>query len=256
MKNCENKDCKKCIIDIGIAFIGTIAIIYLVYIFTTVFFTAKNIDRSLNIGFNLSDSFWGAIVGGIITLMVMYFTTKAGKENVERTIQEDKIQQEKLAEDNIKRNVRQIILLYERQKEDIELGLEGWEKIMPLASNFMSVSSAELLNVLSGIPYIDKNDATEILGFNNAILLLNDKRERAYVIRGQLEIDRELDLWERASKTREPRTTEDRKNIYKDMENPVYRSIQMAQFQYGRNLFVANDKLKELNDIIARIDIE
>lgn len=90
MKDCEKKDCKKCLMNIGITIVGTIATIYLVYIFAMLFFTSRNIDRNLNIGFSLGDSFWGAIAGGTITLLVMYFTNKVGRENVEKTIEAER----------------------------------------------------------------------------------------------------------------------------------------------------------------------
>lgn len=196
MKNCENKDCKKCIIDIAITFIGTIAVIYLVYIFTTVFFTSKNIDRSLNIGFNLSDSFWGAIVGGIITLMVMYFTTKAGKENVERTIENSEDLQQAEIELSIKNYVRQLVLLWKQQKYEVELSYKTWkEKEKVLDTNFTTLDLDKILNILGNIPSIDEKHGTVIIDFNSNLLLLNEKRKEYTEILDIFAIDIDQDKW-------------------------------------------------------------
>ena len=178
MKDCENRDCKKCSINIGITIVGTIATIYLVYIFAMLFFTSRNIDRNLNIGFSLGDSFWGAIAGGTITLLVMYFTNKVGRENVERTIEKSEELQQTEIELSIKNYVRQLILLWKQQKYEVELSYKVWEEDEKiLDTNFTTLDLDKILNILGNIPSIDEKHGTAIIDFNSNLLLLNEKRK-------------------------------------------------------------------------------
>lgn len=89
MKKCEKQSCRNCIADILTYFFGTLGILYvayIVYIFIMSFFSEKNIDNVLNVSFNLSDSFWGAVIGGLITLFVMWTTINDGKKNLKMTL--------------------------------------------------------------------------------------------------------------------------------------------------------------------------
>lgn len=97
MKKCEKQSCQNCIADILAYFFGTLGIlyvIYIVYIFIMSFFSEKNIDNVLNISFNLSDSFWGAMIGALITLIVMFVTNSVNTKNNNKTLEVMKLQNE------------------------------------------------------------------------------------------------------------------------------------------------------------------
>lgn len=86
MKKCEKNSCRSCVADMLAYFFGTLGIAYVIFMVVAYGFTGMNLDRELNISFNLSDSFWGAVVGGLITLFVMWTTINDGKKNLKMTL--------------------------------------------------------------------------------------------------------------------------------------------------------------------------
>ncbi len=181
MKKCEKQSCRNCIADILAYFFGTLGILYvayIVYIFTMSFFSEKNIDNVLNISFNLSDSFWGAVIGGIITLFVMFSTNLSGRKNVDKTINNNKELEEQRITKEIEHYKKQLLILLKRQKEDVKEGRNSWNKCnIPLASRFTVISLGELLNILGKIPELSRDDALIILDFVNILSLLDKQRE-------------------------------------------------------------------------------
>lgn len=197
MKKCEKQSCQNCIADILAYFFGTLGILYvayIVYVFIMSFFSEKNIDNVLNISFNLGDSFWGAVIGGTITLFVMYSTNSSGRKNVDKTINNNKELDEQKTIKEIEHYKKQLLILLERQKIDIEEGRMAWDKMsVPLASRFTVIPLGELLNILGKIPELPRDDALAILDFANIVSLLDKQREDFCESLDDLNIEKKLD---------------------------------------------------------------
>ena len=122
--------------------------------------------------------FLGSLVSGIITLIVMYFTNKDGRKNVEATIKSNQDlhkQQEKATEENY---TRQLMQLWRTQYSYLIDGYKVWQKdnSTPIVK-YPSMELDKLLNILSHISSLNYQNAATIIGFNKNLDALNESKE-------------------------------------------------------------------------------